>query len=399
MMFRQKMVYLVQAPSSKSNRATSLRLPGRCRGGVRVASTAGTVATSTTTTPECRNNPPPLLLKGDQLCVSQQGVSLTLYHLVDTTSSGLALEESYDLQQARKTFLVRPFSSDDSASSQTTRNTLPAILEQPVANISIQEIDHGIGCVGTGATTWDSSLAMALYFYHHPECLRGTMLELGCGLGLGSILSLLLTGPQFLTTTNCRCHPVHSATLTDANQQVLRACHRNVNDLRAKLPKGHLPPLQFQLLDWHDHSDNDPSCGTQSTTYDVVLASDCAYRYQDVAALCGTLTRTLKKEKGGTMHLFGIYNRGALWEVVDYLRNRLHLDVTTEMVDLQRYRLRPESSSLSSHLLQDTDNIVDSKSVQPFLHVTACFKPRDNQPPRSNSIRGGQTNGSMEDID
>ena len=56
--------------------------------------------------------------------------------------------------------------------------------------LHFQEIDEGVlGSAGTGVTTWEISIAMALFFSFNPTLMAGNMLELGSGIGLGGILT------------------------------------------------------------------------------------------------------------------------------------------------------------------------------------------------------------------
>lgn len=105
-------------------------------------------------------------------------------------------------------------------------------VESIVATVHIDEIDQGVfGSAGTGATTWEASIAMPLYFESHLDELQGDVLELGSGVGLGAIMTqsvveamvnreqLFFGGAQNVVT---------SVTLSDVNAEVLRQCERNL---------------------------------------------------------------------------------------------------------------------------------------------------------------------------
>eukprot|EP00957_Ditylum_brightwellii_P149165 11359610-Ditylum_brightwellii.AAC.1 len=85
-----------------------------------------------------------------------------------------------------------------------------------------QEIQGGVvGSAGTGSMTWESSIAMALFFSENPDLLRGHVIELGSGVGLGGILTQVAC--QFAAKKNAtsshngKRSPLSSITLTDYN--------------------------------------------------------------------------------------------------------------------------------------------------------------------------------------
>jgi predicted nicotinamide N-methyase len=217
---------------------------------------------------------------------------------------------------------------------------------------------------GTGATTWESSIAMSLFFSSHPHILYGSVIELGSGVGLGGILTNLLVGPSIHHDLH-----VHSMTLTDSNAEVLEFCKQNVQ--RANLQKY---PLRVSKLDWYDLTRQSEATNTHARKYDTIIACDCAYRYPDLTALSTAMDTLLRRGKNSKIHIFGPHNRGALQELFRQLRDERGMDVVVEEFDMQRYRLKPLHDSIS----QEEGEFAAKYDVK-FLHMTASL--RDNDAP------------------
>jgi Lysine methyltransferase len=442
----------------------------------------------------------PLMLEGDVLAVSLDGISRSCYHLVTTatttTNDGagsalMCIEERYDLRRARKKFLIREM--DESGGSSHLRCSATNLSDQDhgrlapmggrlLGSVDVQEVDQGCGGCScpvyhsplladgraggdqTGGSTWEASIAMALYFAAHEEqssLLSGRVIELGCGVGLGGILttqlgSLLLQQQQQQqhTTENSRdssgtCSTITSVTLTDGNEQVLHECRRNVQAAllaATSLPSNNkmtlIPPVFVKRLDWNNIPHEDRH------RYNVVVACDVVYRYADVEPLGMALEELLvqRQENGQDsngqpammIHLFAPYNRGALEHLSVYLREALDLQVDIEWVEMHRYRLKPQNcnnsnnkkscknaniNSFSSSLCSDQqwwrdypeliktdkdlelgdavedddDRAYASKSTAKFLHITATRKEARNS--SSNKQNEHKSSSSLDDID
>jgi len=299
-------------------------------------------------------SPPLLLLEGDKLHVSPEGVARSVYQLVTTKSNekdaavaaaddAWTIEEHFHLLDSSKSFFLRE----------------PHHPANTITRIDIQEIDTRQ--VGTGGTTWEASMVMALYFARHPDQLQGNVVELGSGVGLGGIWLHHVTQQQ------------HSLTLTDGCPQVVRQCETNV--LANSSGNSNLTVMK---LDWNQVLRN-VQCqdhGSQSTTsstnkYNTVLACDCAYRSRDVPGLTGTLKALLislpeqqQESNSPTLqnqiHLFGPYNRSTYHEVIECLEQDDSLEVQIECIDMNRYRLEAGKPSTS----KNTDSVVDSMFYQ-----------------------------------
>lgn len=331
-------------------------------------------------------DPPVLLLEGDSFEVSHDGIARTFYQLMDQglpsvpqkSTPLLGIEEFYDLKEAHKTFVLREEARlDENGEDDNTKEILLGKQAQglvpmgkALARMSVQEIDEGVfGAAGTGATTWESSLVMGLYFADHYKLLRGDLLEIGSGVGVGAVLS-------HMAPLACQhdLKALESVTLTDGNDRCIQQCRQNIRDawknLAALSPNMENPPrVHVTKLDW-----TDPVHKSMVEQYDTIIACDVCYLYPDIEPLARTIQSLLKKD--GCLHLFGPYNRSAF----QHLCRRLHedMEVSIESLQLERFRLRPaDNFSPTSHYgsLRDIalprERIYASKSQATILHVTA----------------------------
>ena len=228
-----------------------------------------------------------------------------------------------------------------------------------IFSFDLQEINHGVltGC-GTGSMSWDSSIGkmisyhtfflrddisvelwqqyqnttsltlytsklcytvMGLYFAMNQSELRGNILELGSGVGLGGILS------NITTPTHTNGSAKRSVTLTDINDDVLHMLEQNITHASSKAASlGGLSrdDISIQKLDWFDSL---LKCGSSQTItnsdygrYDTIIASDCAYLRDQIIPLTETISKLLgkrrrgKEEKKKLLHMFAPYNRGVV---------------------------------------------------------------------------------------
>jgi hypothetical protein len=360
--------------------------------------------------PPDQEEPPQLLLEGDEFYVSHDGIARSFYSLVAGSSSSasssppLALEEIYDLQGAHKTFVVRAQESFDTPTSDggdggdggdgASHNVEVlgkqveglAPLGRPIASINIQEIDHGVfDSAGTGSTTWEASIAMALYFSSHPDQLSGDAVEVGCGIGLGGILNTV--GSSMFEKDDCT-NEMKSVTLTDGNPEVLEQCKQNIKSVLSSLPTAvnSLPPIQVSELDWDDFVNPKTDGTNKHKTYHTVIACDCAYLHTEIEALSRTVKGLLSEDTSAKIHVFGPYNRSALHAVIKYLQEELDLDVFVEWIEMNRYRLKPGSRQKNHDWGQSSTSMEEcayaSNSIVKFLHVTASHKTNESHKPK-----------------
>lgn len=354
--------------------------------------------------------PPMLLLTGDELHVSNEGVARSHYTLcipsqtnqsqekgsstkkratsASSSSSTWTIEEDYCLEESFKTFVLRERNLFGSTTSATTR-------------LEIQEMDTRE--VGTGGCTWEASLGMALYFAAHPEQLRGRVLELGSGVGLGGIMVHHVT------------HGQNEMVLTDGNDQILEQCQANI-DRRQNNDESNTQnsnneandKLRVQKVDWNDALLHGQPCSNdtsdQHQKYNTVLACDCAYRKGDVPALAATLKSMLllptneneNSESDNKMHLFGPYNRGAYLSLIEFLEQDESLDVQSEWVELNRYRLAVhDDDHQSAQRQQDARTTGDSKSLRQDATSVSQHPYNGHHPAHNNAYN--QTDQQLEE--
>ena len=320
--------------------------------------TTGTSVVYSSSTPATA--PPMLMLEGDEFYVSHDGISRTMYvlkspplnsdcHELSGDSKIFIVEELYNLKTANKTFILRdsvPRSlhlhrsvPDTVVKSKSIRGFIQ--LGPALDILHLQEIDEGVlGSAGTGATTWESSIAMALFFSFNPNLLAGNMLELGSGVGLGGILT------QVAAQKICGLGDSlgWNLTLSDCNKEVLNQCVVNVNSVESL--RQSKEKLQVQRIDWNEFARTSRSLEkkTDASTfpqYDTILASDICYLYPDVEPLSEIIFQLLKPSSENKLHLFGPLNRGALHEFVRELKVGKKMDVTVECIAMERCRLMP----------------------------------------------------------
>lgn len=307
-----------------------------------------------------KDTTPPLLLEYSEFYVSHDGVSRTLYHM---DGPPYTVEEIYDLTKAEKTYVLRA-AVDPVLASPYTLPISPRVGIS-LAKIRVQEIDHGIETVGTGAVTWEASIAAALFFSCNP--LYGDVLELGCGIGVQGILNAV--GPILADDSNMR--RLDSMTFTDYNEEVLRHCRLNIQAALGAFPVDAVSSIYVSRLDWNDLQESSGS--TPGQKYHAIVACDCAYRYSDVEGICHAAKKLLHEDASSRIHLFGPYNRGVLHEAIRYMRDDMRMHVETELIDMNRCRLRPRVVDNGRQWkVLDIDQCVvaaDTKAI--FLHVTA----------------------------
>ncbi|KAL7579839.1 hypothetical protein ACA910_004852 [Epithemia clementina (nom. ined.)] len=398
------------------------------------AAFATTTSSSTTTTSgsmrkskRSNNHDNILLLEGDTFAVSHDGIARTGYHLAtpfleyhnkmgngktESRPLHLAIEECYDIQRAHKKFVLRhctlgktttntPSHNSNIYKATSCEGTVDAVLGKQAVGVAplgeslgyclnIQEIDQGVfGSAGTGGTTWEASIAMGLFFASNPNLLKGHVMELGCGLGFGSILSqmgaMALEGAAahdhldhyYGSASSSSSTIVQSITLTDGNPEVLAQCRKNLQSTFISLQDGFdetspflcnkskkknpLPPFYVKQLQWE-------LAGEENQQYDTLIACDVAYLHTQVDVLVQAIKTLVAK--GGCFHIFGPYNRVALQQVCRLLQEEEDFDITLEFIELERYRLRPYSSKAKLNDV-DVNTAYQSKSRASFLHATA----------------------------
>ena len=312
---------------------------------------------------------PPLLLEGDKMYISQSGKSQTVYRLKEGSASSnykdFILEESYAIERARKKMSL----------------LLASLKSSSTFSFDLQEINHGVqNGSGTGSQSWDSSVVMGLYFGMQPEELRGHVLELGSGVGLGGILSLssyiMANNVNHGGTAAAAAASKKSITLTDVNEDILNMLQRNIaNASNASSCSFVKDNICIDKLDWFDFLGGDMHA-PEDRRYDTIIASDCAYLRSQIEPLIGTISALLGNKRNEKFHMFTPYNRSVVHELIGALRQKGDMCVKVDDIELSKYRIKqdvdgcvPKPAAIRGIL--DDDNVpCESK----FLHVSAWRK-------------------------
>ena len=326
---------------------------------------------------ETRTSPPPplLMLEGDRFELSADGISRTAYRLAGPGSHGrLLVEELYDIKKAAKTFILRRADHvnhsqfvQDSFSSRKASNT-NIDLGSAYKTIELQELDAAeVDAVGTGAMSWESSIAMSLFFSSHPSLLSGNILELGSGCGHGGILVLS-------QLDNSVPSPIGSFLFTDYNDEILHQCGRNIHNAFSKNSISSQVHCQTKILDWNCFATDEGITHCNLPQYTTILASDCAYRYCDIEPLSETIVRLLSVSHDACFHTFGPINRGALHSLIDALRIK-DVEVEVKILEMERFRLLPSGNRNVS--LEKTAQHASVGNAK-ILHITARRRHADD---------------------
>ena len=331
---------------------------------------------------------PALLLAGDEMFISQDGKSHTIYRLEGIKSESfrnVVLEESYDIEKARKKMrLIGPVELTGINNTQDDK-TPTAINEQAdLFSFHLQEINNGIQKgAGTGSMTWESSVAMSLYFTENPHELKGNVLELGSGVGLGAIM----VAKELSSNTD-----EVSVTCTDVNDEVLEMLEHNMEEAAKSSTSGLFEnsKVQIQKLDWFDFVGNDDKTKYSSKRYDTIIASDCAYLPSQINPLSETISKLLGTDVGQKVHMFAPANRSVIYELTDELRGKKNMNVQVESIELSKKRVKSEARA-SNYTQEPKER---PGGISRILHITAWHT---NSADRTNNTYDEEK--SMFDID
>lgn len=237
---------------------------------------------------------------------------------------------------------------------------------------------------------------MGLYFSINPGELRGNVLELGSGVGLGGILSNVATNVIY---DDSSVGARRNITLTDVNEDVLDMLQQNVMGAASRSSPGFFKnEICIRKLDWYDFlGDLQTSSCPEPTSnndddrcYDTIIASDCAYLHSQIVPLSETISKLLGNSKDGKkrLHMFTPYNRGVVHELIRELRRKgMHVDV--EDIEMSKYRIKPEGGrgafcrnsgrAFEGRFWNDEaarEPLRDAMTcgVSKFLHITAWHK-------------------------
>ncbi|GFH47968.1 hypothetical protein CTEN210_04444 [Chaetoceros tenuissimus] len=302
---------------------------------------------------ETRTKPSPiLLLPGETHHVAKDGKSRTRYSIInydDAKNSSYYIEEEYDLQNAKKKFIVQ--SNHDSQ-------------RRPIGSIDIHEIQDGIESgIGTGSLTWESALVSSLFFASRSHLLYGNCLELGGGLGLGILLTNMLV---------CRVglhHSIKSFTISDYNNNVLNQSMENIANNYEQVDAGVVMDVKY--VNWYDYDTENFNAKENNKCYDTIIGSDIVYRIKDIQPLLNTIKSLLKED--GAAHIYGPNNRAAIQTFHQEARRDPSLTVLSKIIHVERCRLQEDSCDNPQQSLSQIYRTSSSQTV-PFLHLTIFRK-------------------------
>ena len=325
------------------------------------------------------------MLEGDRFEMSADGISRTAYRLNRPDTNDLLVEELYNINKATKKFILRRSDANHQFAHDTyappPKSSTPSIdLGLAYQTTELQELNAAkVDALGTGAMSWESSIAMSLFFGYNPHLVSGHILELGSGCGHGGILVL----SHLFSNANgkgadwplVRSHSrpsgpsIESFVFTDYQNEILDQCVRNVH---SAFSQGSISPqvhFQTKILDWNHFSTEDEISSSDLPQYTTILASDCAFRYCDIEPLSETIVRLLSIRPDACFHTFGPINRAALHDLIDALK-RKGMGVEVGTLEMERLRLMPSRSTCSNVCLETTAQQA-SAGMTKIMHITA----------------------------
>ena len=362
------------------------------------SSSSSDLSLPSSTTVEQSGAPPLLMLEGDRFELSADGISRTAYRLKHPAMNDLLVEELYNINKATKKFILRrsdanhQFAHDTYASRRPTNPLNPSIdLGLAYQTVELQELAATkVDAVGTGAMSWESSIAMSLFFRCNPHLLSDHILELGSGCGHGGILVLsqLLSNESGrgaywpLVDEHSRSYnpSIEGFVFTDYQNEILDQCARNVHSVFSQNNIPSQVHFQTKILNWNFFSVEDETSPSDLPQYKTILASDCAFRCCDIEPLSETIVRLLSIRPGSCFHTFGPINRAALHSLIDSLRAK-GMCVEVETLEMERLRLMP---SRSGNVCLEKRARQASAGMAKILHVTA--RERDTEDNNSDDI-------------
>ncbi len=277
-----------------------------------------------------------------------------------------------------------------------------------------------------GSSVWDSSHAMVLYCLANPDFVKGRGLEVGSGIGLGGILSVIgaglasgekesspSSGYQSIEDIANSPVPVDADNdadngadsddgegsggmpgfekkfapvprnlakllLSDSHESLLNKCFINVN-------KSSFPPSKVEIkqLDWNARVPNEMKC-----QYDFIIGCDCAYYFPLVNPLARTIAYTLQispydkvdneQRVGGTFVHIGPEHRESIQDLRRKLSRGYRMNTRTQSLVLERFDLVPlfldsmqeEGDQLKDEIDGETNGFVEYQNIETTSFTT-----------------------------
>lgn len=233
-----------------------------------------------------------------------------------------------------------------------------------------------------GSSVWDSTHAMILYCMANPDFIKGRGLEVGSGVGVGGIMSVIAAGlasgatetsssSGYQSIEDIANSPVADAVddddgdgdstsnrktetkyapvpknlakivLTDSHASLLEKCIANVN--QSSFPSA---KVEIRQLDWNQRVPNE-----MKGQYDFIIGCDCAYYFPLVNPLARTVAYTLQispydrvdnvQRIGGQFVHIGPEHRENIQDLRRKLKRGYRMNTRTQSLVLERFDLVP----------------------------------------------------------
>ena len=261
----------------------------------------------------------------------------------------------------------------------------------------------------------DSIFATALLFAARPHWIKGTVLEVGCGLGLGGLLSCLAAGMaeeageldsnrdkysskdeegSFLgseTKSSKIPKKLDKLILTDTNVEILEDAL--INCATSGIPTSN---VDIKVLDWKDHISRGVP-GDLRDKFDVIIGSDVASEYPVVNPLSKTVAYMLKsspydsidnlQSDGGLfVHVSPEQRERTLLDFRRKLRSGYKIACSKESLAMERIDLKPlildslqkESEQMEDEILGDAAGFVEYQQTNVFSFTVLSGRHDEN---------------------
>lgn len=193
--------------------------------------------------------------------------------------------------------LPRRDSTTEISEQQLITYILPEPLDttDPPQRILIEETPNLLAAgTNVGLRTWEAGLHLALYLHENPNMIRGkSVLELGAGTGLVSVLCAGPLGAKVVLATDGRSHVVES---------MEKNFHRNRQILFDTSSR-----LVAKALDWADIDGLDEVLSTDGheIDFDIILGADLTYS-PDIVPDLAELLRVLMIDRSSSRNTIAL---------------------------------------------------------------------------------------------
>ncbi len=260
-----------------------------------------------------------------------------------------------------------------------------------------------------GSSVWDSTHAMILYCMANPDFIKGKGLEVGSGVGVGGIMSVIAAGlatgatetsssSGYQSIEDIANSPVQGdggdsrketkfapvpkqlakLVLTDSHSSLLDKCFSNSN--KASLPSA---KVEIRHLDWNQRVPNE-----MKGQYDFIIGCDCAYYFPLVNPLARTVAYTLQispydrvdnaQRIGGQFVHIGPEHRENIQDLRRRLSRGYRMNTRTQSLVLERFDLVPlfldsmeaESDQLLEEVAGETAGFVEYQNIETTAFTT-----------------------------